>query len=70
MAKNVEKIDIKENKKLYIYLGDNTTTSEGIILQKNYVIEKEVVDQINDAEVKEKIISIEEFTKNKNKGVR
>lgn len=70
MAKNVEKIDIKENKKLYIYLGDNTTTSEGIILQKNYVIEKEVVDQINDAEVKEKIRSIEEFTKNKNKGVR
>lgn len=70
MAKTVEKIDIKENKKLYIYLGDNTTTSEGIILQKNYVIEKEVVDQINDAEVKEKIISIEEFTKNKNKGVR
>lgn len=70
MAKNVEKIDIKENKKLYIYLGDNTTTPEGIILQKNYVIEKEVVDQISDIEVKEKIISIEEFTKNKNKGVR
>ena len=70
MPKVAEKIGIKENKKLYIYLGENTTTSEGIILQKNYVMEKEVVDQINDVEVKEKIISIEEFIKNKNKGVR
>ena len=70
MAKNSEKTDIKENKKLYIYLGDNTTTSKGIILQKNYVLEKEVVDQINDVEIKEKIMLIEEFSKNKNKGVR
>lgn len=67
MAKVVEKAEKKE---LFIYLGNDVTTSEGLLLQKNYILEKTSVEKITDKEVRKKIISLSEYTKNKNKGVR
>ena len=67
MAKITEKAEKKE---LFIYLGNDITTSEGLLLQKNYILEKATVEKIIDKEVKENIISLSDFAKNKNKGVR
>ena len=67
MAKVIEKAEKKE---LFIYLGNDVTTSEGLLLQKNYILEKQVVEKINDKKVKEKIVSLTDYTKNKNKEVR
>lgn len=70
MAKVNEKAEKITKKELFIYLGKNTTTSEGIPLQKNFILEKGIVEKISDKEIKEKIISLSEYAKNKNKEVR
>lgn len=67
MAKIVEKAEKKE---LFIYLGNDVTTSEGLLLQKNYILEKQIVEKINDKKVKEKMVSLTDYAKNKNKGVK
>ena len=67
MAKIIEKAAEKE---LFIYLGNDVTTSEGFLLQKNYILEKSTVEKISDKEMKENIISLSDFAKNKNKGVK
>ena len=70
MAKLTEKTEKINKKELFIYLGNNITTSEGILLQKNYILEKDIVEKISDKGIKEKIISLSEYTKNKNRGGR
>lgn len=70
MAKLTEKIEKSDKKELYIYLGENTTTSDGMPLQKNYILEKSILEIIPDKNIKEKIISLSEYAKNKNKGGR
>lgn len=67
MAKITEKSAEKE---LFIYLGNDVTTSEGFLLQKNYILEKSTVEKISDKDVREKIVSLSEYTKNKNKEVK
>lgn len=67
MAKVIEKTGKKE---LFIYLGNDVTTSEGLLLQKNYILEKQIVEKINDKKVKEKIVSLTDYAKNKNKEVK
>ena len=70
MAKIVEKSEKKESKVLFIYIGNDTTTQDGLLLQKNYILEKESVEQIKDEEVLKNIISLQEFIEKKNKEVR
>ncbi len=70
MAKLIEKTEKINKKELFIYLGENMTTFEGIPLQKNNILEKNIVEKISDKEIKEKIISLSEYAKNKNKGGR
>lgn len=67
MAKVIEKTGKKE---LFIYLGNDVATSEGLLLQKNYILEKQIVEKINDKKVKEKIVSLTDYAKNKNKEVK
>lgn len=67
MAKVVEKAEKKE---LFIYLGNDVTTSEGLLLQKNYILEKQIVEKINDKKVKEKMVSLTDYARNKNKEVK
>lgn len=67
MAKIIEKAAEKE---LFIYLGNDVTTSEGFLLQKNYILEKSTVEKISDKDIREKIVSLSEYAKNKNKGVK
>lgn len=70
MAKLTEKTEKINKKELFIYLGENTTTFEGIPLQKNNILEKNIVEKISDKEIKEKIISLSQYAENKNKGGR
>lgn len=67
MAKITEKSAEKE---LFIYLGNDVTTSEGFLLQKNYILKKSTVEKISDKDVREKIVSLSEYAKNKNKEVK
>ena len=60
------KIPEKNNKKeLFIYFGNNMTTSDGLILQKNYILEKSIVEKIKDKKARERIVCLSDYVKNK-----